>query len=50
MLMLRGLVSILSMTVLARSSDPAGLGEWVCENPRTGEIERQIRNPVFDNN
>jgi hypothetical protein len=34
---------------LARPSDPAGRGEWVCENPRTGEIERQSQNPVFDN-
>lgn len=77
--MLRGLVFILSLTVLAgcstlnwpperdedgltaqelgeadcrlaRPSDPAGRGEWVCENPRTGEIERQSRNPVFGNN
>ncbi|PIW28836.1 MAG: hypothetical protein COW29_08025 [Rhodobacterales bacterium CG15_BIG_FIL_POST_REV_8_21_14_020_59_13] len=32
---------------LARPSDPAGRGEWVCENPRTGEIERQSQNPVF---
>lgn len=34
---------------LARPSDPAGRGEWVCENPRTGEIERQSQNPVFGN-
>jgi hypothetical protein len=34
---------------LARPSDPAGRGEWVCENPRTGEIERQSENPVFGN-
>jgi hypothetical protein len=34
---------------LARASDPAGRGEWVCENPRTGEVERQDRNPVYDN-
>jgi len=34
---------------LARPSDPVGRGEWVCENPRTGEIERQSENPVFGN-
>lgn len=33
---------------LARASDPAGPGEWVCENPRTGEIERQTNNPVYN--
>ncbi|WP_421792394.1 hypothetical protein [Hyphobacterium sp.] len=33
---------------LARASDPAGPGEWVCENPRTGEIERQTNNPIYN--
>jgi hypothetical protein len=32
----------------SRSTDPVARGEWVCENPRTGEVERQDRQPVYD--
>ncbi|WP_421785893.1 hypothetical protein [Hyphobacterium sp.] len=32
----------------SRSTDPVARGEWVCENPRTGEAERQDRQPVYD--
>lgn len=32
----------------SRPTDPVARGEWVCENPRTGEAERQDRQPVYN--
>ena len=32
----------------SRPSDPVARGEWVCENPRTGEVEQYRENPIYD--